>query len=105
MKIRHCCNEFARAESIRTVWNSGGYKKVLEWYLQDLFARRRNRYASPFLFAEIYARLGRPDEMFHWLDVSLAERSPRLCELRTNTWFRRFRSMGRFRNVERRIGY
>ena len=99
------CNEFARAEAIRTVWCSGGYKKVLEWYLQDLLARRRHRYTSPFLLAEIYARLERPDEMFHWLEVALAERSPRLCELRTNAWFRRFRSMGRFRNVERRIGH
>jgi tetratricopeptide (TPR) repeat protein len=99
------CNEFARAETIRTVWNSGGYDKVLEWYLQDLLARRRNCYASPFLFAEIYARLNRPDEMFHWLDVALAERSPRMCELRTNAWFHRFRSLGRFRNIERHVGH
>lgn len=68
-------------------------------------ARRRRRYTSPFLFAEIYARLDRPDEIFHWLEVALAERSPRLCELRTNAWFSRFGSMGRFRNVERRIGH
>ncbi|SAK50314.1 two component heavy metal response transcriptional regulator [Caballeronia temeraria] len=99
------CNEFARAERVRTIWNSGGYEKVLEWYLQDLLARRRSHYTSPFLLAEIYARLGRPDEMFHWLEVALAERSPRMCELRTNAWFHRFRSMGRFRNIERHIGY
>jgi hypothetical protein len=43
--------------------------------------------------------------MFHWLDVALAEHSPRLCELRTNAWFHRYRSMGRFRIVEKRIGY
>jgi tetratricopeptide (TPR) repeat protein len=99
------CGEFARAETIRTVWDSGGYKKVLQWYLQDLMTRRQRRYTSPFLFAEIYARLDQPDEMFHWLDVALAEHSPRLCELRTNAWFNRYRSTGRFRNVEKRIGY
>ncbi|MFM0392048.1 winged helix-turn-helix domain-containing protein [Paraburkholderia phytofirmans] len=99
------CGEFARAETIRTVWESGGYQKVLQWYLQDLTARRQRRYTSPFLFAEIYARLDQPDEMFHWLDLALAEHSPRLCELRTNAWFNRYRSMGRFRNVEKRIGY
>lgn len=99
------CNEFARAETVRTVWDSGGYKKVLQWYLQDLMARRQRRYTSPFLFAEIYARLEQPDEMYHWLDVALAEHSPRLCELRTSAWFHRYRSMGRFRNVEQRIGY
>jgi TolB-like protein len=99
------CNEFTRASTIRTVWDSGGYAKVLQWYLQDLMARRERSYTSPFLFAEIYARLGQQDEMFHWLGVALAEHSPRLCELRTSAWFHRYRSMGRFREVERRIGY
>src|SRR5579859_5443264 len=35
------CNEFARAASIRAIWESGGYQKVLQWYLQDLQARSR----------------------------------------------------------------
>jgi TolB-like protein len=99
------CNEFARAESVRTVWESSGYTALLEWYLQDLQARRQRGYISPLLFAEIYARLGKPDEMFPWLDIALAERSPRLCELRTNPWFQSYRSMRRFRSVERSIGY
>jgi len=99
------CNEFARAEMIRTVWEAGGYDAVLHWYLQDLLARRQRGYTSPLLFAEIYARLAKQDEMFHWLDVALAERSSRLCELRTNAWFDRYRSTGRFRSVEKRIGY
>ena len=98
------CNEFARAEAIRALWNSGGYHRVLEWYLQDLQVRNAKRYTSPFLFAELYARLARPEEMFHWLEVALAERSPRLCELRTNAWFCRYRSLGRFRSIEKRIG-
>jgi TolB-like protein len=99
------CNEFARAETIQTVWASGGYDAVLQWYLQDLLARRQSGYTSPFLFAELYARLAKPGEMFHWLDVALADRSPRLCELRTNPWFRSYRSTKRFRDIEKRIGY
>ncbi|HEX7935707.1 MAG TPA: winged helix-turn-helix domain-containing protein [Paraburkholderia sp.] len=99
------CNEFARAESIRTVWEAGGYSAVLQWYLQDLLTRRQKGYTSPLLFAEIYARLGKPDEMFQWLDIALAERSPRLCELRTNAWFHPYRATKRFRGVERRVGY
>jgi len=98
------CNEFARAEAIRALWDSGGYQRVLEWYLQDLQVRHAKRYTSPLLFAELYARLARPEEMFHWLEVALAERSPRLCELRTNAWFCRYRSLGRFRSIEKRIG-
>ncbi|MGV2293553.1 winged helix-turn-helix domain-containing protein [Trinickia sp. YCB016] len=99
------CNEFARAETVRTVWESGGHTALLEWYLQDLQARRRRGYTSPFLFAELYARLSKPDDMFQWLDIALAERSPRLCELRTNPWFEAYRSTRRFRGVERGIGY
>jgi tetratricopeptide (TPR) repeat protein len=99
------CNEFTRAESVRAAWDAGGYDRVLQWYLQDLQARRQTRYTSPFLFAELYARLGQADEMFRWLEVSLAERSPRLCELRTNPWFNHYRSQGKFRSVEKRIGY
>ncbi|QIE27254.1 hypothetical protein SBC1_53120 (plasmid) [Caballeronia sp. SBC1] len=99
------CNEFARAERIQTVWESGGYDAVLQWYLQDLQARRQKGYTSPLLFAELYARLAKPDEMFHWLELAVADRSPRLCELRTNAWFRRYRSMGRFRDIEKRIGH
>jgi TolB-like protein len=98
------CNEFARAETIRTLWDAGGYQRVLQWYLQDLQVRRAKRYTSPFLFAELYARLAQPDEMFHWLEAARAERSPRLCELRTNAWFHRYRSMGRFRSIEKSIG-
>lgn len=99
-----CTNAFARAEKIREAWDAGGYREVLQWYLRDLTARASERYISPFLFAELYARLAQPEPMFRWLEASLAERSPRMCELRTNPWFRRFRSMGRFRSVEKRIG-
>ncbi|CAE6854265.1 Transcriptional regulator HilA [Paraburkholderia aspalathi] len=99
------CNEFARAACIRAIWDSGGYQKVLQWYLQDLQTRSRKRYTSPLLFAELYARLAQADEMFHWLEVAVAERSPRLCELRTNPWFQHYRSTGRFRKVEKQVGY
>jgi TolB-like protein/tetratricopeptide (TPR) repeat protein len=99
------CNEFARAEAIQTVWTTGGYDAVLQWYLQNLLTRRQSGYTSPFLFAELYARLAKPDEMFHWLEAALADRSPRLCELRTNPWFRSYHSCKRFRNIEKRIGY
>jgi DNA-binding winged helix-turn-helix (wHTH) protein/Tfp pilus assembly protein PilF len=99
-----CSNAFGRAEKIREAWDAGGYRDVLQWYLRDLTARAAEGYISPFLFAELYARLAQPEPMFRWLEASLVERSPRMCELKTNPWFRRFRSMGRFRSVEKRIG-
>jgi len=67
--------------------------------------RGTGRAIRPLLLAEIYARLAKPDEMFYWLDAALSERSSRLCELRTNLWFQRYRSTGQFRSIEKRIGY
>lgn len=98
------CGEHARAATIRTQWEAGGYDAVLHWYLDDLLARRHCRYTSPFLIAEAYARLAQPDEMFHWLEAALAERSSRLCELRTNPWFQPYRPTGRMRLIEKHIG-
>jgi DNA-binding winged helix-turn-helix (wHTH) protein/tetratricopeptide (TPR) repeat protein len=98
------CNLHARAAAIRAQWEAGGYEAVLHWYLDDLLARRRNQYTSPLLIAEVYARLAQPDEMFHWLDAALAERSSRLCELRMNPWFQPYRPSGRMRRIEKHIG-
>ncbi|MEM5325492.1 winged helix-turn-helix domain-containing protein [Paraburkholderia sp. JHI2823] len=97
------CNQHARATTIRARWEAGGYDAVLRWYLEDLLARRRSRYTSPLLIAEAYARVAQPDEMFHWLETALAERSSRLCELRTNPWFAPWRPTGRMRLIEKHI--
>jgi hypothetical protein len=98
------CGQHARAATIRAQWEAGGYDAVLHWYRDDLLARRRSQYTSPLLIAEIYARLAQPDEMFHWLDAAIAERSSRLCELRMNPWFQPYRSSGRMRKIEKLIG-
>ncbi|MEX3841031.1 winged helix-turn-helix domain-containing protein [Paraburkholderia sp. BR10882] len=98
------CNQQARATTIRARWETGGYDAVLRWYLEDLLARRRARYTSPLLIAEAHARLAQPDEMFRWLETALAERSSRLCELRTNPWFAPWRPTGRMRLIEKHIG-
>ena len=100
-----CCNELARAQAIRERWDAGAHDAVLQWLRADLLARHRDGYTSPLLLAEIHARLGRADDMFHWLDLALADRSSRLCELRTNPWFQRWRSTGRFRSLEKRLGF
>ncbi|MEX3633825.1 winged helix-turn-helix domain-containing protein [Paraburkholderia sp. BR14320] len=98
------CNELPRSQTIRECWDSGGHDAVLQWLRTDLLSRYRESYTSPLLLAEIHARLGQPEDMFHWLDVALDDRSSRLCELRTNPWFERWRSSGRFDSLEKQIG-
>ncbi|CAE6722920.1 winged helix-turn-helix domain-containing tetratricopeptide repeat protein [Paraburkholderia domus] len=99
------CGGHTRAQAIRAQWESGGHDAVLRWLLEDLLVRHRMGYTSPLLLAEIYARLARPSEMFHWLEAALADRSSRLCELRSNPWFQRYLSAGQFRNVIKRAGF
>jgi TolB-like protein len=98
------CGLQVRASAIRAQWDAGGYDAVLRWYLEDLLTRRHSRYTSPLVIAETYARLAQPDEMFHWLEAALAERSSRLCELRTNPWFQPYRLTRRMRLIEKHIG-
>jgi tetratricopeptide (TPR) repeat protein len=98
------CDQHARAAAIRAQWDAGGYDAVLHWYLDDLLERRRCQYTSPLLLAELYARLAQPEPMYHWLDAALAERSSRLCELRSNPWFAPYRPGGRMRLIEKHIG-
>ncbi|WP_430227188.1 winged helix-turn-helix domain-containing protein [Paraburkholderia tropica] len=98
------CDQHARAAAIRAQWEAGGYDAVLHWYLDDLLERRRCQYTSPLLLAELYARLAQPEPMYHWLDAALAERSSRLCELRSNPWFAPYRPGGRMRLIEKHIG-
>jgi hypothetical protein len=99
------CGDTTRAQTLREQWDAGGYGKVLRWLLQDQLQRQRSAYASPLVIAESYARLDKPDEMFYWLEAAFAERSSRLCELRINPLFQRYRSTGKFRSLEKRIGY
>jgi hypothetical protein len=99
-----CYNELPRSQTVRECWDAGGHDAVLQWLRAGLLSRTRQRYTCPLLLAEIHARLGKPGDMFNWLDVALVDRSSRLCELRTNPWFLRWRSIGRFRSIEKRIG-
>jgi DNA-binding winged helix-turn-helix (wHTH) protein len=94
-----------RAQTLRACWADGGYGALLRCVLHDQLERHRSGYVSPLVIAESYARLDKPDEMFHWLEMAFAERASRLCELRNNPLFQRYRSTGRFRSLEKRIGY
>ncbi|WP_233862369.1 hypothetical protein [Paraburkholderia adhaesiva] len=73
---------------------------MLRWYADDPLALRCSRHAQPFVIAETRVRLAQPDAIFHWLDPALAERSSRLGELRTNTWFQPCRLTGRMHLIE-----
>ena len=97
------CAEAIAAATVRSRWEAGGYDAVLQGHLDDLRARQRSGYTSPLLLAETFARLSAPDEMFHWLERALAERSSRLVELRTNPWFERYRTTGKFRAIVKQI--
>jgi Tfp pilus assembly protein PilF len=65
----------------------------------------RERYISPYDFAQIYAGLGDQDQAFAWLEKGYADRAPLLDNLNVNPVFDGLRADPRYDNLARRMGF
>ncbi len=72
--------------------------------LEELKERRRERYVSAALIAEVHAGLGETDEALSWLGEAQRERSPELCWIGMRPAFGRLRAHPRFVELARAIG-
>ena len=72
--------------------------------LGELKERRRERYVSAALIAEVHAGLGETGEALEWLEEAVEERSPELCWIGVRPAFGRLRSDSRFVEIVRPIG-
>ena len=72
--------------------------------LEELKQRRRERYVSAALIAEIHAGLGETEEALSWLGEAERERSPELCWIGVRPAFSRLRTHPRFAELVRTIG-
>ncbi len=79
---------------------SGFWKKQLHVYKQ----RSKRSYFPTFLMAGTYARIGRKDQAFEFLEKSYAERSPLLLNIKMRCQFDSLRSDPRFADLLRRVG-
>ena len=64
----------------------------------------RSRYVTPYAVAVVHAALGEPDEAFHWLDRSVAERAHWLVWLNRDSRWEPIRGDPRFQTLVRRVG-
>ena len=72
--------------------------------LEELKERRRERYVSAALIAEVHVGLGETEEALSWLGEAERERSPELCWIGVRPAFSRLRAHPRFVELVRAIG-
>ena len=70
----------------------------------ELKQRRRERYVSAALLAEVHAGLGETEEALSWLEEAERERSPELSWIGVRPAFSRLRAHPRFVELVRPIG-
>jgi len=73
--------------------------------LNDLRARSKQSYVSPYFIALIYAGLGENDRTLEWLEKAYQERHPYLVHLKVEPVFRNLRANPHFQDLLRRIGF
>ena len=80
-----------------------GWKAYLEKSLEQILAKPSNRRFPPFVVATYYARLGRKDEAFAWLQRGYEERDFRMRHVGVSFEFDSLRSDPRFAEFLRRL--
>ena len=83
---------------------AAGRRGKAEKVLADLNELFRQRQASPYYIAIIYAGLGEKEQAFGWLEKAYQERSRPLGGLKVNPVWDNLRSDPRFADLLRRIG-
>jgi hypothetical protein len=71
--------------------------------LQEMVARSKTSYVSPFDIALVYVGLGDKDQAFAWLQRAYEEHCPALVYLRLHPWADGLRSDPRFRDLLGRL--
>lgn len=64
----------------------------------------KQRYVSPYVFAQVYASLGDKDQAFQWLEKSYQEHAVDLCLFKIDPQLENLRADPRFTDLVRRTG-
>ena len=87
----------------KQVYAKLGWKAYLEKSLEQILAQPSNRRFPPFVVASYYARLGRKDEAFAWLQRGYEERDFRMRHVGVSFEFDSLRPDPRFADFLRRL--
>jgi serine/threonine-protein kinase len=91
-------------EKINQVYEKAGWKAYLQATLDYVLHQPENRRLPPFAIASYYARLGKKDEAFEWLQRGYDERDFRMTLLSVSWEFDGLRSDPRFADLVRKLG-
>ncbi|HEU5237783.1 MAG TPA: tetratricopeptide repeat protein, partial [Pyrinomonadaceae bacterium] len=90
--------------TMKNAYAKYGWNAFVEARLDDLLQRSKKEYVPPFIFATWYARLGKKEEAFAWLEKAYPERSTSMTALNKRTELGSLRSDPRFADLLRRVG-
>ena len=83
---------------------SGDRERALR-AVEELREVSKQRYVMPHVIALIYAGLGQEEQALEWLEKGFEERGNLLCYLSVDPAFDSLRSLPRFKDLLRRIGF
>jgi eukaryotic-like serine/threonine-protein kinase len=89
----------------RYIYAVSGQRGATLHVIGELKELSRERYISPYDFAQIYAGLGDQDQAFAWLEKGYADRAPLLDNLNVNPIFDGLRADPRYANLAQRMGF
>jgi serine/threonine protein kinase len=91
------------AASIEEDFSKGGYKGVLQSWLDGLTEISKYGYISPYSIAQAYMRMGEKEKTFSWLEKAYEEHDSGLVSLAVEPMFDPIRSDPRFKDLLRRM--
>jgi tetratricopeptide (TPR) repeat protein len=91
-------------EELRASYRSGGWHAFLEKQLEMQTRRPRSEPPAPWFFANHYARLGRKDETFMWLERSIDAGEMGNLQLKVDPLFDLLREDPRYAPLLARVG-
>ncbi|HEY6268006.1 MAG TPA: protein kinase [Candidatus Acidoferrum sp.] len=91
------------AASIEEDFTKGGYKGVLQSWLDGLTEISKYGYISPYNIAQAYMRMGEKEKTFSWLEKAYEEHDSGLVSLAVEPMFDPIRSDPRFKDLLRRM--
>ncbi len=92
------------AAVVHRAFERGGAKSVAQWGVDDIKARARRGYVSPYNVATATARSGDKDETMKYLEAAYREHEPALILLQTQAIFDFVHSDPRYRALVRKVG-
>ncbi len=86
-------------------FSKSGYKGLLRTWLEGQKEIAKEKYASPYMIAQTYARLGDQKSAMEWLQTAATAHDTRLVNLKVDPAFDALRSLNDFQDILKRVGY